>query len=56
MQELVQRRIHIYFYACSAKEKVTVTGGFFNKMAGYSEDGTQIEHQEDTGISWNFIS
>ena len=35
-----------YIFLCSsAKEKVTVTGGFFNKMAGYSEDGTQIEHQ-----------
>ena len=32
-----------YIFLCSsAKEKVTVTGGFFNKMAGYSEDGTQI--------------
>lgn len=35
-----------YIFLCSsAREKVTVTGGFFNKMAGYSEDGTQIEHQ-----------
>ncbi len=35
-----------YIFLCSsAKEKVTVTGGFFNKMAGYSEDGTQIENQ-----------
>ena len=35
-----------YIFLCSsAKEKVTVTGGFFNKMAGYSEDGIQIEHQ-----------
>ena len=35
-----------YIFLCSsAKEKVTVTGGFFNKMAGYSEDGTQIEHR-----------
>ena len=35
-----------YIFLCSsAKEKVTMTGGFFNKMAGYSEDGTQIEHQ-----------
>ncbi len=35
-----------YVYLCSsAKEKVTVTGAFFNKLAGYSSDGTKIVHQ-----------
>ena len=35
-----------YVYLCSsAKEKVTVMGSFFNKLAGYSEDGTKIIHQ-----------
>lgn len=35
-----------YVYLCSsAKEKVTVMGSFFNKLAGYSEDGTKIMHQ-----------
>lgn len=35
-----------YVYLCSsAKEKVTVMGSFFNKLAGYSEDGTRIVHQ-----------
>ena len=35
-----------YVYLCSsAKEKVTVMGSFFNKLAGYSEDGTKIVHQ-----------
>ena len=35
-----------YVYLCSsAKEKVTVMGSFFNKLAGYSSDGTKIVHQ-----------
>ena len=35
-----------YVYLCSsAKEKVTVMGSFFNKLAGYSEDGTKVVHQ-----------
>lgn len=39
-----------YIFLCSsAQEKVTVTGGFFNKMAGYSADGTQILKE---GGSW----
>ena len=35
-----------YVYLCSsAKEKVTVMGSFFNKLAGYSADGTKVVHQ-----------
>lgn len=35
-----------YVYLCSsAKEKVTVMGSFFNKLAGYSNDGTKVVHQ-----------
>ena len=35
-----------YVYLCSsAKEKVTVMGQFFNKLAGYSADGTKVVHQ-----------
>lgn len=35
-----------YIFLCSsAKEKVTVMGSFFNKLAGYSPDGTKIDHQ-----------
>ena len=35
-----------YVYLCSsAKEKVTVMGSFFNKLAGYSADGTRIVHE-----------
>ncbi len=35
-----------YVYLCSsAKERVTVMGSFFNKLAGYSADGTKIVHQ-----------
>ncbi len=35
-----------YVFLCSsAKGKVTVTGGFFNKLAGYSPDGTKVVHQ-----------
>lgn len=35
-----------YVFLCSsAKEKVTVMGSFFNRLAGYSSDGTKIVHQ-----------
>ncbi len=35
-----------YVYLCSsAKEKVTVMGSFFNKLAGYSPDGTKVVNQ-----------
>ena len=35
-----------YVYLCSsAKEKVTVMGSFFNKLAGYSTDGTKTVHE-----------
>lgn len=35
-----------YVFLCSsAKEKVTVMGSFFNRLAGYSPDGTKIVHQ-----------
>lgn len=35
-----------FVFLCSqATGKVTVTGSFFNKMAGYSADGTRIEHE-----------
>lgn len=35
-----------YVYLCSsAKEKVTVMGSFFNKLAGYSSDGTKVVNQ-----------
>ena len=35
-----------YVYLCSsAKEKVTVMGSFFNKLAGYSPDGTKAVNQ-----------
>ena len=35
-----------YVYLCSStKEKVTVMGSFFNKLAGYSPDGTKIDHE-----------
>ena len=35
-----------YVYLCSsAKEKVTVMGSFFNKLAGYSADGTKVVYQ-----------
>lgn len=35
-----------YVFLCSsAKGKVTVTGSFFNKLAGYSPDGTRIVHE-----------
>ena len=35
-----------YVYLCSsAKEKVTVKGSFFNKLAGYSNDGTKVVHE-----------
>lgn len=30
------------FLVSSAKGKVTVMGSFFNRMAGYSEDGTKV--------------
>lgn len=34
-----------YLYLCSsAKGKVTVTGAFLNKMAGYNADGTMLIH------------
>lgn len=42
-----------YIFLCSsAKEKVTVRGSFFNKMAGYSADGTQVEKE---GGSWYLL-
>lgn len=35
-----------YIFLCSsAKEKVTIMGSFFNKLAGYSPDGTKIVHE-----------
>ena len=35
-----------YVYLCSsAKEKVIVMGSFFNKLAGYSPDGTKVVNQ-----------
>ena len=35
-----------YVYLCSsAKEKATVMGSFFNKLAGYSPDGTKVVNQ-----------
>ena len=35
-----------YVFLCSsAKGKVTVMGSFFNKLAGYSADGTRIVHE-----------
>ena len=35
-----------YVYLCSsAKEKVTVMGSLFNKLAGYSPDGTKVVNQ-----------
>ncbi|MDO4272660.1 MAG: efflux RND transporter periplasmic adaptor subunit [Eubacteriales bacterium] len=35
-----------YIFLCSsAKSKITAMGSFFNKMAGYSEDGTKVEHE-----------
>ena len=37
------------FLVSSAKGKVTVMGSFFNRMAGYSEDGTKVVHK---GGSW----
>ena len=37
------------FLVSSAKGKVTVMGSFFNRMAGYSEDGTKIVKE---GGSW----
>ena len=37
------------FMVSSAKRQVTVMGSFFNKMAGYSEDGTKVEKE---GGSW----
>ena len=37
------------FLVSSAKGKVTVTGSFFNRMAGYSEDGTKVVQK---GGSW----
>lgn len=37
------------FLVSSAKGKVTVMGSFFNKMAGYSEDGTKVVQP---GGSW----
>lgn len=43
-----------YVFLCSsAKGKVTVTGSFFNKLAGYGPDGTRSFMKADTGISWN---
>lgn len=33
------------FLAASANEKVTLTGGFLNRMAGYNEDGTEVLHK-----------
>lgn len=39
-----------YIFLCSsAKGKVTVMGSFFNKMAGYNEDGTRVVQE---GGSW----
>lgn len=39
-----------YVFLCSsAKGKVTLMGSFFNKMAGYNEDGTEVIHE---GGSW----
>jgi hypothetical protein len=39
-----------YVFLCSsAKGKVTVMGSFFNRMAGYNEDGTQVVKE---GGSW----
>ena len=37
------------FLVSSAKGKVTVMGSFFNRMAGYSEDGTKVVQK---GGSW----
>ena len=37
------------FLVSSAKGKVTVMGSFFNRMAGYSEDGTKVVQE---GGSW----
>ena len=37
------------FLVSSAKGKVTVMGSFFNRMAGYSEDGTKVVRK---GGSW----
>lgn len=37
------------FLVSSAKVKVTVMGSFFNRMAGYSEDGTKVVQK---GGSW----
>ena len=37
------------FLVSSAKGKVTVMGSFFNRMAGYSEDGTKVVQK---GSSW----
>lgn len=35
-----------YVFLCNAMTgKVTVKGSFFNKMAGYSEDGTEVLHE-----------
>lgn len=35
-----------YIFLCSsAKEKVTVMGSFFNRLAGYSADGTKVVHE-----------
>lgn len=35
-----------YIFLCSStKGKITAMGSFFNKMAGYSEDGTKVIHE-----------
>ena len=42
LQEVAQRTIHMYICVAVQKKKVTVMGSFFNKLAGYSPDGTKV--------------
>ena len=44
-----------YVFLCSsAKGKVTVMGSFFNKMAGYSEDGTELLNEKGSWFQLEF--